>query len=140
MSEVSTKPEASRSLADEPEEAALDMADTASETDGADAGPGPALKRGRSRSVLWLSGLIIVCLVLGLSFAGAQSFRDLSSARARADELEREIGETQHAVEELSRTIEDLRTSSETIERLAREDLGLVRPDEIVIVLPDDSP
>ena len=97
-----------------------------------------SLRPARSRSVLWLSGLIIVCLVMGLSFAGAQSFRDLRSARARAAELEQEILDTQAAVESMTRRVHDLRTSSETIERLAREDLGLVRSDEIVIVLPDD--
>ena len=79
-------------------------------------------------------GLFIVLLAI----ASLKSYRDLESARARERLLETRIEETQSRIDHLKVRIERLRTDPGTLERLAREDLGMVRPGDVVIELPLD--
>ncbi|HEX2645300.1 MAG TPA: septum formation initiator family protein [Thermoanaerobaculia bacterium] len=79
-------------------------------------------------------GLFIVLLAI----ASLKSYRDLESARARQRLLETRIEETQSRIDHLKVRIERLRTDPGTLERLAREDLGMVRPGDVVIELPLD--
>ena len=83
---------------------------------------------------------MVGALLLAMALAGARSFRDLGRARARTAELATEIGEAEARIVELERRIELLREDPVTLERLAREELGLVRPDDIVVVLPPQAP
>ena len=80
-----------------------------------------------------------VFLLIFLATAGYRSWRDLASARAHADELRTEIDATQGRIDQLQELIEKVENDPLTLERLAREDLGLVRPGDIVIVLPEDE-
>lgn len=79
-------------------------------------------------------GLFIVLLAI----ASLKSYRDLEAARAREQLLETRIEETQSRIDHLKVRIERLRTDPGTLERLAREDLGMVRPGDVVIELPLD--
>jgi cell division protein FtsB len=83
--------------------------------------------------LLALTLLIVAAIALG----AARSYRDLSAARLRAAALERQITEADQRVEELVRRIERTRDDPVTWERLAREELGLVRPGDIVVMLPE---
>jgi len=70
--------------------------------------------------------------------AGTKSYRDLEAARQHKRLLETRIGETQGEITRLRGRIERLRSDPGTLERLAREDLGMVRPGDVVIELPQD--
>ena len=77
-----------------------------------------------------------VCLLLGLLLtAGLDGYRDLAKARDYEEALERQIAETEQRIEHLSDRIQ---RDPATLERLAREDLGLVRRGDVVIVLPEE--
>jgi cell division protein FtsB len=86
---------------------------------------------------LWpivLGGVLVS--VLGIAVAGARSYRDLAIALSRVEQLSAEITERAHRVELLETRIERLRADADTIERAARQELGVVRTDEIIVVLP----
>ncbi len=79
----------------------------------------------------------VLFLVLLLAVAGARSYHDLARARARQDELQSKVDQTQARIQELHRRIERLRHDPVLLERLAREELGLVKDGDTVVVLPD---
>lgn len=76
--------------------------------------------------------LLVLLVVVGL-----KSYRDLSLAQAQVEALEGEVKATEERIEGLRQHIERLEHDPLTVEQLAREDLGLVRPDDVVILLPD---
>lgn len=82
--------------------------------------------------------LMFSCMAL-LTVAGLKSYRDLGIAQAREELLQERIEDTQVRLERLQHRIELLRDDPATLERLAREYHGLVKPDDLVIVLPEDD-
>lgn len=84
-------------------------------------------------------GLAVVCLLLLLSVASVRSYRDLAAAREREQTLRAQILATRERIHSLDRRIEQLGDDPATLERLAREELGMVRPGDVVIVLPDEE-
>ena len=68
--------------------------------------------------------------------AGMKSYRDLRVARHREATLEMRIEEARQRVAGLEGRIDLLRDDPATLERLAREQHGLVMPDDLVVVLP----
>ena len=97
-----------------------------------------AAKNPRSASSRLLLGGALFFLLLLLAAAGARGWRDLAAARAREALLEERIASTAERVAELQARIERLRDDPLTLERLARQDLGMVRPGDVVIVLPPE--
>ncbi|HXU43902.1 MAG TPA: septum formation initiator family protein [Thermoanaerobaculia bacterium] len=86
-------------------------------------------------------GVAVACLLLLLAgLAGAKSMRDLNSARERERLLDSRLALTRQRIESLRARIDGLRSDPILLERIAREDLGFVRPKDIVIELPDDAP
>lgn len=83
-------------------------------------------------------GALLAALVLVL-LADLQSHRDLEAARASEAELEARIAETRARMEELSERRDLLLEDPATLERLAREELTMARPGEIVLLLPRDA-
>ena len=69
--------------------------------------------------------------------AGLKSYRDLSVARQREAKLELRIEEAQARLGTLEQRVDLLRDDPATLERLAREQRGLVMPDDLVVVLPE---
>ena len=98
--------------------------------------PAPA----RSDSFRPLLGLSVVLFVVVLGIAAWRSYHDLSAARQREKLLETRIQETRGRIETLHGRIERLRSDPGTLERLAREDLGMVRPGDTIIELPAEPP
>ena len=80
-------------------------------------------------------GFVAVLLVT----AGAKGYRDLESVRNREAVLQGRIASSESEIERLERRLELLRSDPDTLERLAREELGMVRPGEKVIVLGELS-
>ncbi len=81
---------------------------------------------------------VAVCVAAGLAFVSlvdARGFRRyfrMQRQLAEASERNRHLAKQN---ESLKREIEGLRSDPETWERAAREELGFIRPDEIVINL-----
>jgi len=76
-----------------------------------------------------------------LATAGLKSYRDLAAARAHQVDLEQQIAESTERIQGLRQRIHSIENDPITLERLAREELGMVRPDDVVIVLPaEDEP
>ena len=92
---------------------------------------------GSFRSVL---GVVAALLVLTLFVAGLRSYRDLAVQRARQAELVERISDTEVRIRQLETEIELLRTDPGTLERVAREDLGMARPGDIVIKVGTAEP
>jgi cell division protein FtsB len=65
---------------------------------------------------------------------GDRGFLDVRRARKELAEWERQVAERERIVEELRRQVERLRTDPLLLERIAREELGFVRPDEVVVL------
>jgi cell division protein FtsB len=82
-----------------------------------------------------LGGVVLLFAVL-LGAAGLKSWRDLNAAQAREKQLETRIETARAGIDHLRGRIERLRSDPGMLERLAREDLGLVEPRDVVIELP----
>lgn len=78
----------------------------------------------------------VAALLLLLAAFGAKSYQDLKAAQARELELEARIAEKQAHIAALARRVERLGGDPATLERLAREELWMARPADVVIVLP----
>jgi cell division protein FtsB len=81
-------------------------------------------------------GAAVALFMALLALAGLKSWRDLEAARERERILETRIADTRARSDRLRARIERLRTDPGALERLAREDLGMVRPGDVVIELP----
>ena len=81
-------------------------------------------------------------VTLILAIAGARTWRDLAAVKHRESEIHERIEGADRRIEGLENRIESLRDDPATLERLAREELGLVKPDDVVILLPpeDETP
>ena len=75
-----------------------------------------------------------------LSIATFKSYRDLETGRSREAELRQQVRESEARVESLEARVERLREDPATVEKLAREELLMARPGEVVILLPADPP
>ena len=74
-----------------------------------------------------------VCLVLMAIFAGERGLPALLQARRQAEDLTREIARLRDQNLRLRQRVEALRADPRAIERVARESMGLARPDELVV-------
>ena len=97
--------------------------------------PAPA----RSDSFRPVLGLSLLLFIAVLGIAAWRSYHDLSASREREKLLETRIHETKNRIEELHGRIERLRSDPGALERRAREDLGMVRPGDVVIELPVET-
>lgn len=83
--------------------------------------------------------LAIVCFVGLLAIAGVKSYRDLARAHTQELQLAQEIGAAEGRIKILEERLQRLEKDPVTLERLAREELGWVHPDDVVIVLPPEA-
>jgi cell division protein FtsB len=91
----------------------------------------------RSDSFRPVLGATVLLFFALLAIAGLKSNRDLQAARAHERLLKEKIAATRAESERLQVRIDRLRHDPGMLEKLAREDLGLVRPRDVVIELPD---
>jgi cell division protein FtsB len=99
---------------------------------------GPKTLRGPARADSLrpvLFGVVLLFVTL-LCAAGFKSYRDLTAARGREKQLETRIEATRGGIDRLRGRIQRLRGDPAMLERLAREDLGLVRRQDVVVELP----
>lgn len=89
----------------------------------------------RRRTLLATLGVLSL---LALSVASFESYRDLRTGRDRELDLRQQIADSERRIEVLEQRVERLRHDPATIEQLAREELMMARPGEVVIVLPEE--
>lgn len=82
----------------------------------------------------------MISLLILLATAGVKSYRDLAAAQAHEAELNRRIVESQERIRILKERARLIANDPLTLERLARENLDMVRPGDVVIVLPEKEP
>ncbi len=85
----------------------------------------------------WLGIAVLVLLAL-LAVAGVKSYHDLKAVRVQEAELARQVDATEERLEVLVHRLDLLDDDPLTLERMAREELGMVRPGDVVIVLPEE--
>lgn len=82
----------------------------------------------------------VAALLLLLVAAGAKGYQDLRIAQEREHELKARIALRHARINELERRVEALAKDPAALERLAREELWMARPGDVVIVLPAERP
>ncbi len=88
----------------------------------------------RQRAIVLASVIALIALVVG-SFFGDRGILNLWTERTRTLVLAREVDGLRAENARLTAEIRALRSDPRAVEKLAREELGLARPDEMVIVL-----
>jgi cell division protein FtsB len=83
--------------------------------------------------------LAILALLALVVAAGLKSRQDLVVARARETVLREKIAATRERVGALDRRITRLRRDPVLLETLAREELGFVKPGDVVLLYPEPS-
>ena len=87
-----------------------------------------------------LGGAALAVIVGALSLYGIAAVMRVSQMKREMDTLERDLGTLRARSDELTRTVDRLRTDPAYIEKLAREDLGYVREGETVLKFPKGGP
>ena len=94
---------------------------------------------GLRRKAAGLASVIaLIALVVGSLF-GDRGMLQLVTQRHKAEVLQRQLEELRAENASLAADISALKADPRAIERLAREQLGLARPGEIVFVIRDDA-
>ena len=93
-----------------------------------------------SRPLRSLLLAVVVFLILLLATFGLKGWQDVTRVRAREQTLQNGIAATESRIGELRARIERMKDDPATLDRMAREELGLVSPDDVVIVLPPAAP
>ena len=91
----------------------------------------------RSDSFRPVLGATVVLVLALLAIAALKSNRDLQAARSRERLLTGKIAATVAESERLRVRIDRLRHDPGMLEKLAREDLGMARPGDVIIELPE---
>ncbi len=99
---------------------------------------GPAAKRRlKLRRRAMVLGLVGVCVAGSVAaIVGQGGYLDMLRLRGEIEGLRAEIGRRRDVVERLQQQVRGLEQDSAARERIAREQLGLVRPGEIDFLLP----
>jgi len=77
----------------------------------------------------WLIPLMVLC---GFALFGDKGVVRLWQGYQQRQELQAKVGQLQVENQQLRQKIKDLKNDRKTIESLARRELGMVRPDELV--------
>ena len=93
----------------------------------------------RKKAANLASVIALIALVVGSLF-GDRGILHLLTQRERAGALAAEIEALRAENGRLAADITALRSDPRSIERLAREELGLVRPGETVFLIRDEAP
>ena len=94
----------------------------------------------RTRMRAWVLGTVIALIALGVGAVfGDRGILSMVGEREKIGALRAELESLRAENARLSGEIADLRSNPRAIERLAREELGLARPDETVFLISDAS-
>jgi cell division protein FtsB len=99
----------------------------------------------RPQTPIWrraLNYLLVFATVVLLvdALVGERGLVATTRARRQADELGTSVGQVREENARLRELADRLKTDPTTIESLAREKLGLIRPGEVLVVVKDVKP
>ena len=83
-----------------------------------------------------VGGFALLLVVSALTMYGISALLRVSHMKREMESLERDLVTLRARTDELTRTVDRLRTDPAYIEKLAREDLGYVREGETVLKFP----
>jgi len=83
-----------------------------------------------------LGGAGLLLLAAGLAVYGGTQMLRVRAMRGEIAAMERDLVGLRARTTELSRTVERLRHDPAYVEKIAREELGYVRPDETILKFP----
>jgi len=87
------------------------------------------------KAVFLLSSVLTVVFLISFMFS-EQGISELQRSRKRVQDLRTDIARLEAEQVHLTGEIESLRRSTFAVERIAREQLGMSRPGEVVYMLP----
>jgi cell division protein FtsB len=91
--------------------------------------------RKNARQIL---GLALFALLVHDIF-GAHGFIAMRKTQKEIEQIREQIGKLNNENQSLSGQVNSLKTDPKAIERIAREEMGLARPGEIIYKLPDSA-
>jgi cell division protein FtsB len=94
-----------------------------------------AFLRKNARQIL---GLALFALLVHDIF-GAHGFIAMRRTQKQIEQVRERIGKLNDENKSLSNQVNSLKTDPKAIERIAREEMGLARPGEIIYKLPDSA-
>jgi cell division protein FtsB len=99
------------------------------------------MSRSQAKQPFWRRHLLkilgLALLALGVhDVLGSHGFLAMRRSQKELEQLRGEIEKLQQENRELADHVEALRTDPKTIERIAREEMGLARPGEMIFKLP----
>jgi len=93
-----------------------------------------------ARALLWMLpfGLLILSIVsVPLAILDDEGLPRYRALKQELAEVERVNGRLRRDVEQLHREVDDLRDEPDAIERIARDELGMIREDELLFQFPN---
>jgi cell division protein FtsL len=90
------------------------------------------------RVVFLLSAVLTLVFLISFVFS-EEGISELQRARKQVDDLRAEITQLETENARLRKEIDSLKRSTFVVERIAREDLGMSKPGEVVYMLPQDA-
>ena len=94
-----------------------------------------AYLRRNARQIL---GLALFALLVHDIF-GAHGFIAMRRTQKEIEEIREQIGKINNENKSLTDQVNSLKTDPKAIERIAREEMGLARPGELIYKLPDSA-
>ena len=84
-----------------------------------------------AKKIVW--GLLIALAIFFAVQGGEYSTRDLYVLHRRTDRISREVDSLKHNVDSLTRFLKLVKSDSATMERIAREEFGMVRGNKEIL-------
>jgi cell division protein FtsB len=91
--------------------------------------------RATMKIVIMLSSVLTIVFLVSFFFS-EQGMSELQRSRLRVQNLQSEVTRLEAENKRLQQEIESLKKSTFAVERIAREDLGMSKPGEVVYMLP----
>jgi cell division protein FtsB len=104
------------------------------------AGSDPAAPRQRGRRIVQYGLFFLGCLLFLDALVGEKGFVENLKARQQVQAIERSLGRLKDDNTRLRKDVELLRTDPDTIEGIARRELGLMKPGEKLFIVKDAEP
>lgn len=102
-----------------------------------DTGPAPAISRRQPRRFWSHAVLFVACVILVNALIGEKGLMDTLRARKAYAAAARDLVRLKRENAALRDQVQRLRSDPATIESVARGDLGLVKPGEILVTIKD---
>lgn len=99
----------------------------------------PAWRRHLRKAGIYAGGALLV-LVLAHTVFGPHGYLAMRRSQQEIRQLQKELDHLDRENEQLSKEVKALQTDPSAIEKVAREDMGLARPGEMIFPVADAPP